>query len=803
MAGRMSLEGQGRVASLNLARAAMLTLHLPVLALVGVQLEARVIEGQVTGPEGFPVGGATVEIVESGESSLSDPLGRYQLTGAPEGPVTLRITSEEFDPVQVSVALDETEKSVRLAGLKSTETSIEVIATVQSLRTATPGSLQVLSRQDLVASKPVDANEVLRRVSGIHVREDSGPVAMRLNVGIRGLNPNRSRKVLMLEDGVPIALAPYGEPDMYYSPPIERMSRVEILKGSGQIAHGPQTVGGVINFVTPDPPSKFHGELDLEGGQREMFVGQASVGSSSRDQSIGWIVNYLHKQGDGWREFFFDIEDFQFKLNLRPGDRHSLALKAGLYDEISNSTYLGLTTPMFLRNPAQNPVPSDTLDVERRSGMLSHAFTMNANVVVNSQAFMYTTRRFWGRQDFDRGNRGRSYLGVVGDPDLPGGAIYLRDSAGNRNRSFNVYGAQSNLGLQHRLGHLDLGIRYIYERARDQRENGNQFNARTGVIRDDEFRYGRALAGYVQHRFRIGTRISLTPGIRFVHYNQERHITRRAIRGVPTNVEIRKDNGVVTAIPGLGLSFRAMDDLTFFSGVHRGFAPPGTKVAITSDGDNLDLDAELSWNYEAGVRLAGRRPVSGEFTFFRMDFSNQVITAAESGGATTTLTNGGTTLHQGFESSVRAHWDRVADLGNWQLFTTVQHTYLPTARFTKNNLYSGNRLPYAPEQMVSVLTSLRQFGGLNCQVEVSSIASQYADNEQTEEAWPDGTIGLIPSYRIANFTIGYEFRHERWNLEPYFTVKNALNETYIASRAPQGIQPGMFRQINGGIRIHF
>ena len=46
------------------------------------------------------------------------------------------------------------------------------------------------------------------------MREDSGPVGMRLNIGIRGLNPDRSRKVLMLEDGIPIALAPYGEPEM-------------------------------------------------------------------------------------------------------------------------------------------------------------------------------------------------------------------------------------------------------------------------------------------------------------------------------------------------------------------------------------------------------------------------------------------------------------------------------------------------------------------------------------------------------------------------------------------------------------
>ncbi len=773
------------------------------LLLLPISLQGRVISGELTGPHGFPIAAATVEVVETEETTISDAVGLYSLANVPDSEFTVRVTSAYFEPVEVRASAETTDLPIRLTKIKRNRASVEVVAAAEDLRTAIPGSLHVISKEDLLASKPIDANEVLRRVPGINLREDSGPVAMRLNVGMRGLNPNRSRKVLMLEDGIPIALAPYGEPDMYYSPPIERMSRVEILKGSGQIAHGPQTVGGVVNFVTPEPPSKFHGDVDLEGGQRGLFVGLASLGGSNRDQSLGWITSYLHKQGEGWRHFYFDIEDVQTKFSLRPNDRHVIALKAGVYDEISNSTYLGLTTPMFESNPNQNPVTADTLDVERISGSLSHAFTISPNAVLSSSAFLYSTKRFWGRQDFDRSDRGRAYLGVAGDPSVPGGAIYLRDSAGNRNRLFNVYGAQSNYGRQHAHGNLDIGVRYIYEKAHDRRVNGDGLDARTGIIRDDEFRYGRAIAGYVQNRFLIGSRVTLTPGVRFVHYNQERHITRKRVGGDPTNVDIRKGNGVTTAIPGLGLSVRGHDDLTFFTGVHRGFAPPGTKIAITSSGENLDLDSELSWNYEAGIRLAGQRPVSGEFTFFRMDFSNQIITAAESGGATTTVTNGGATLHQGFESSVRVRWDEVADIPGWSVYTDVRHMYLPTAEFADNELFGGNRLPYAPEQTFGVIFGAKQYGGFSFQLDLSAVANQFGDNRETAAPSPDGTVGRIPSYQLANLAVGYEVRRERWMLEPYFTIKNAFDELYISSRAPQGIQPGLFRQVNGGLRISF
>ena len=54
---------------------------------------------------------------------------------------------------------------------------------------------------------------------------------------------------------------------------------------------------------------------------------------------------------------------------------------------------------------------------------------------------------------------------------------------------------------------------------------------------------------------------------------------------------IRPDSGVAT-----------LAGTTLFAGVHRGFAPPRVKDAITNTGVSLELDPEMSWNYEAGAR---------------------------------------------------------------------------------------------------------------------------------------------------------------------------------------------------------
>jgi len=782
-----------------------------IAAAFAAELFAGGLRGVVESSQGQPISGAIVAIPSIGLTTRTDDSGSFEFPDVPAGNYLIRASSSVFEPAEQPAEAPQSgyaELQLRFIRLTALATNVEVIGRSEDVLAEIPGSVYSITAEELDASQPLDAGEVIARVPGLLVRQDSGPVAMRLNVGVRGLNPDRSRSVLMLEDGLPISLAPYGEPEMYYSPQIDRMERIEVLKGSGQIAYGPQTVGGVVNFVTPQPPAKkLQGAVDLEAGQRDVFHGRAMLGGSKRDQSAGWLLHYLHKQGDGFRDFFYDLDDVQAKVNLKPGNLHSLSFKVGLYDERSNSTYLGLTTPMFRLDPNQNPVPGDELVVRRQSTSVNHTYVIGPNAVWNSSAFAYQTVRNWGRQDFDRSDAGRNYVAIVGDQSIAGGAIFLRDSAGNRNREFSVLGAQTGISAQHNLfglgNKLDAGIRYIYEEAQDQRINGQGSRARSGVLRDDEDRFGKAFSAYVQNRFHLGDRVTVTPGVRLESYNQERHILRAPVGGTPTEVDIRENNPITAAIPGVGLALRATNTLTLFTGVHRGFAPPRTKIAITSEGENLQLDPGLSWNYEAGLRYSGPRGIRGELTYFRLDFGNQIITAAESGGATTSLVNGGETLHEGLESSVRVSWDELTDLRGWTLYTDVRHTALTTAKFTRNEVFADNRLPYAPKQTVAFLLGARQQRGLGFQLDMRYVGRQLADNNEIVMPSADGTVGSVPAYQVFNLSIDYTIDHESFKVRPYFTVKNLFDEIYIASRAPQGIQPGLFRQANAGIKVTF
>lgn len=141
----------------------------------------------------------------------------------------------------------------------------EIIGTSPTALDHIPGSGKVITSESIQNNHRFTINEALREVPGVHVRDEDG-LGIRPNIGIRGLDPTRSRKVHIMEDGVPIMLMPYADPSSYYFPPIFRFDRIEVLKGSGQLLYGPQTIGGVINLITRMPPTTPEGHFQVWGG---------------------------------------------------------------------------------------------------------------------------------------------------------------------------------------------------------------------------------------------------------------------------------------------------------------------------------------------------------------------------------------------------------------------------------------------------------------------------------------------------------------------------------------------------------
>ena len=516
----------------------------------------------------------------------------------------------------------------------------------------TPGAVDIIDKKTLESSRVLSSSEVLRKVSGLNVRDEEG-FGLRPNIGIRGLNPTRSTKVLLLEDGLPLTYAPYGDNASYYHPPVDRFESIEIVKGSGQILYGPTTVGGVVNYITPAPPIDASGFLTLMGGNRDYFNGHINYGGTWK--GTGLVFDYTRKQGELARQDQRSgINDLNLKSVSPFGMKHALTLKANYYGERSNITYSGLTEAEFRANPEQSIFRNDFFDGDRFGGSITHAYIPNDQITLTTNLYGSIFYRDWWRQSSnsaERPNRLNTLAG--GDPDCRSMAD-LHTTCGNqgRLRKYYVRGVETrvraNFGFLGINNEADFGGRIHFETQDRQQQNGDRPTARSGVVVENNERKNSAYSAFLQNRF-LFRDWTITPGVRVEHIKFQR--TNRLANsgaGVTGRTELTQ------VVPGIGVSYHPASTLTLFAGVHRGFAPPRTEDIINNlTGGTVDLDSELSWNYEVGIRSLPAKGFQIDATLFRMDYENQIVPASLAGGVGSAFTNGGETLHQGVEVTGR------------------------------------------------------------------------------------------------------------------------------------------------------
>jgi len=700
--------------------------------------------------------------------------------------------------------------------LKFDMPTVEIISEKEGVFQRTPGSLTTISKKEIQISNPISGNEIFRKSPGVHVNDEEG-AGLRTNIGIRGLDPDRSRSVLILEDGIPVSLNPYGEPEMYYTPAIDRMDRVEILKGSGQILFGPQTIGGVINYITADPTLDPTTRLRFRAGNGGFLSTQLS--HSQTYGNTGVMVNYLHKRADQVGYVGFDIHDFSTKLKFKLSNKSTLGVKISAYDEQSNATYVGLTQSMYDTGGQDFTLiaPDDRLSIRRYAISATHQYEVNKRMQIKTTAYAYTTTRNWQRQDFSSNGSNNlkpvNFTGQIwGDTTIANGAIFMRNSNGHRNRQFEVAGVESRLSYHYFVGmlnnQLDAGVRLQHERAYEQLIFGTKAVARSGNMIEDEIRTGMAFSAFAQNRIDISKNFSLSPGIRLEQFGYERDINRRRYNNVVTDTSVIASSSVTQVIPGIGANWNVNAQTTIFAGVHRGFAPPRVKDAIDGGGLVQQLDSELSWNYELGTRMQFTNWGNLELTAFRLDFSNQIIPVSQSSGGTGAgLINGGRTLHQGVEFASNFDFGKLLKK-QFGLQLNLMATYID-ARFASDRFIaqgndtlniSGNRTPYAPRWLLTAGLTFEAKNGLAIRVNANHIGEQFGDIQNQETPSANGREGKIAAYSLIDASILYPIK-QKYSLS--LSIKNLTNERYIVNRRPQGIRVGLPLFILAGFDIRF
>jgi outer membrane receptor protein involved in Fe transport len=201
---------------------------------------------------GAPVAGARVEIV-GGASAAADAAGVARIGGLAEGEQVVRVSAPGFRPVDVAVAILQSDVLVQVR-LAPVELRVDESVIVSASRADRDGSDVPRST---VGVSSVALQERADRTSPEALQDRSGGWVQKTNHGggspfLRGLVGNQ---VLVLIDGVRLNNATFRLGPNQYMNTIDAFSleRLEVLRGSGSVQYGSDALGGVINLITPLP----------------------------------------------------------------------------------------------------------------------------------------------------------------------------------------------------------------------------------------------------------------------------------------------------------------------------------------------------------------------------------------------------------------------------------------------------------------------------------------------------------------------------------------------------------------------
>lgn len=651
---------------------------------------------------------------------------------------------------------------------------IDIVGREQNASSKIPGTVDVIDQKRMEELQPQSLQDVLRTVPGVNIRGDEGGFGAIPNIGIRGLNPSRSSKVLLLEDGAPIQPSLFISNASYYSPPVERIGGIEVLKGASGLQYGPSNIGGVVNYLTKTPSQGF--KLTGKVGDYGYRLAEIEAGGkSSTNGAIGGI-NLIQSESNGYQGNGFKMYDILMKGGIEVEQNQWLSLKYTHYDNNINTSYVGLRPTQYINRSSDNPAPNDRFITQRNAVDVNHLLEVDSDTKINTLMYWSKLSRNYWRQ---------SIVKRTQDATIFKACNVGSDCQVGRNREFQMLGIDSRVNHAYKaLGitnEAEFGVRLHTESQINQLVSSKTL-AYSGRVSLHENNQANSIALYGQNRFLLTENFALIPGVRVESYNQTRSNVITGKSGSAKNVE---------TIPQIGATWQLIPQAQVYGSIYKGFAPAQLATAIDDKGVDQQLAPERSTNMELGLR--GRSGVfSYDSAIFSMNFSNQIVNQSLAAGIS--KANGGKSLHQGAEASLGY------ELGyGWAM--NANATYIPVAKFVGTNSLGrdGNRIPYTPK-LTSNLGVSYEKNGFNTLLSLNYVSNQYADSANTVVQNAIGTLGEVPAFTTVNWSANYAINRD-WKV--FGAVNNVFDKRYISSRSPDGIFAGAPLNFQAGMSYQF
>lgn len=785
--------------------------NLLIALLVSVSLYAQnTVKGVVLfAKTNTPIANIEVYDKSSGLLTTTDSVGNFQFETSKET-ISLLFFSSEYEIKEIDISTTNS-KSLKIILESSTTELSEVVINARKRRVfelkrlgdveetaiyAGKKTEVVLVEQSLANLASNNARQIYSQVAGLNIfqNDDAG---LQLNVGGRGLDPNRTANFNTRQNGYDISADVLGYPESYYTPAAEGLSEIQVIRGAASLQYGTQ-FGGLINFKLKAPNPDKTIELITRNtlGSFGLYTNFTSVSGTKNKWSYYTYFNY--KKGDGFRP----NSEFESK-NIFAHIGYQFDEKTKLEAEVTYLNYLvqqagGLTDDMFNDNPFQSNRARNWFKVNWLLYNLkfAHKFSENTNFTFNifglnasRDALGFRTNRV---NQSDPGNE-RDL--IVGDFNNFGFETRLlsKYKIQDKNATFLIGGKFYKAENYQKQGPGSDGVGADFNFAEEEFPNYPD---------QSEFDLPNLnVALFGENIFYLSDKFSVTPGFRFEYIKTQsegffRRINTDGAGNVILNEEIRDDRNFERSfvLLGLGLSYKPNKSLEFYGNIsqnYRSVTFSDINIINPAFSINPDITDEKGFTADLGIRGNYKRYVSydlGMFGLFYNDRIGFIQKGLPDGRVTSERGNVGDAVMYGIESLFDFNLKKIVNLSNDFQLNYFVNTSIINSQYTASQQagIEGNQVEFVPD--LNLKTGLNGgYKNLLASIQYTYLGKQFTDATNSTQASLSGVIGEIPEYDILDVSLTYSYK----NFKLETGINNVLDNAYFTRRATGYPGPGI------------
>lgn len=659
--------------------------------------------GKVTDTKAEPIQGATVSLLNTNYTTVTDRQGAFSFKNVPAGKYVLHISNVAYAAVNQNITISAQAQSTSIQLTEISNRLDEVVVTAQKREETAqqvPFSISTLSGKQVQDYRVWNLKDITAIVPNLY---SASPGDNRNVTGLRGIaTTSYDPAIATYIDGV----NQFGLDT--YIPQLFDVERIEVLRGPQGTLYGRNAMGGVINVITKQPTNQFNGFAEANVGNYGQQRYSLGIRTPLVKDKLYFGAAGLYNRLGGFYDNVFN--------NTKLDKQHSFLGNYYLKYLASESFGLTLNVKHYAnRNNGPFALSSSPDDALAFPFQLSQnaTTTMVDNIFNASLTANYTGRGFNFTSSSAYQKNYRYYTTPIDGDFSPLDAVSIINNYGNKFNKVEVatqeFRFSSPASASNWRWTTGLYGFYRYSPTKsgthfgaDAAAVGSPLTDFTSINSNIERAYGAAVYGQVVYL--INPQWDITAGARY-DYEHKKNRVMGEFQPDGADPIITQNDTSATAnfnafTPKFSIGYHPTESNNLYATYSRGFRAGGISQ-LGSDPSSPPLfnyKPEYSNNYEVGSKnLLFNNRVRFNVSLFYISINNAQVPTLILPDAITLTRNAGKLRSKGAEAELAATVLKGLDISYNFGYTHARYTDLQVPSNGAVVNLNGNRQVYTPE----------------------------------------------------------------------------------------------------------